>query len=384
MWVGTEHAVGNYNTGQPIDLDYDDLWNGGADDLVRWDSTGYATLAELAAATGQESHGLSVEPKFAQAASGDYRLDAASALIDAGVLIPGINDDYAGSGPDLGAYESEGYGFSLAVIPLSQQIDPGGVAAYDVAVQAMGGFDAAVTLVAASPSPSLMVSLSPALVAPPWQATLTVTDTHSSPLLPGLCYTVAITGTGGGLTETANTGLLVGGGRLYLPVILKGGEGRQRSPGMKWRPMNGDLASRRKLSLTRWSWTGLEQGMVSPRNRGWAAGLTARGNVGFPSRLGVDRSWQVRFPAAVPLVLPPLFEKGRGGRSIELLESLQDKTTDVTSLARWEPVLRWSGAVSLYMAQEIYQPWYRSVTYLYQRSSGALAHPSIIVIQGAQ
>jgi parallel beta-helix repeat protein len=105
IWSGTDYAVENYNTGQPIDLDYDDLWNDNGGDLVRWNSTRYATLAAFTAATGQEPHGLSVEPAFVAATNGDYALDPGSDLIDAGVVIPGINDDYVGAAPDVGAYE---------------------------------------------------------------------------------------------------------------------------------------------------------------------------------------------------------------------------------------------------------------------------------------
>jgi hypothetical protein len=197
------------------------LWNDGADDLVRWDGTRYPTLASFAAATGQEAHGLSVEPGFAGTDSGDYRLDPASEMIDAGQLIPGINDDYAGSGPDIGAHEYEGAGFALSISPPHQAIDPGGVARYVIDVRPVGGFSEDVALAAANPSPSLTLALAPAVVAPPGQATLTVTDTHSGPLLPGLVYTVPVTGTGGGLRQTEFAGLLIGGARLHLPVILK-------------------------------------------------------------------------------------------------------------------------------------------------------------------
>ena len=105
IWAGTDYAIYNYNTGQPIDLDYDDLWNDGTNDLVRWDGTRYPTLGGFSAATGQEAHGFDVEPGFVDAGMGDYTLDAASDLIDAGVIIPGINDGYEGAAPDVGAYE---------------------------------------------------------------------------------------------------------------------------------------------------------------------------------------------------------------------------------------------------------------------------------------
>jgi len=86
----------------------------------------------------------------------------------------------------------------------------------------VGGFSATVALVAASPSPSLTLSLAPTAVDPPEQATLTLTDTHPGPtLLPGLWYTVPITASGGDCTQTTSVGLLVGGARIYLPLILK-------------------------------------------------------------------------------------------------------------------------------------------------------------------
>ncbi|MBL7063149.1 MAG: right-handed parallel beta-helix repeat-containing protein [Anaerolineae bacterium] len=223
IWSGTNYALENYNTGQPIDLDYDDLWNDNGGDLVRWDSTRYATLTAFTGATGQEHHGFNVEPGFAGATSGDYTLDPASELIDAGVIISGINDDYVGIAPDVGAYEYQGYGFTLTTTPSSRAISPGGIARYDIGVQPIGGFTHTVTLVATSPSPSLTLSLAPTALDSAGQGTLTLTDTHPGPtLLPGLWYTIPITGTGGGVTRTVSVGLLVGGARVYLPVILRG------------------------------------------------------------------------------------------------------------------------------------------------------------------
>ena len=105
IWAGTDYAINNYNTSQPVDLDYDDLWNDHLNDLARWDNTRYATLADFTAGTGQEPHGLSQAPDFVDPAGGDYALNASSPLIDQGVLIPGVNDDYNGSAPDMGAYE---------------------------------------------------------------------------------------------------------------------------------------------------------------------------------------------------------------------------------------------------------------------------------------
>jgi hypothetical protein len=105
IWSGTDYAVNNYNTEQTVDFDHDDLWNAEYGPLVRWAEVDYGTLQEFSDATGQEVNGLNVDPGFVDPAAGDYSLDPASSLIDAGVRIPGINDDYAGDAPDIGAIE---------------------------------------------------------------------------------------------------------------------------------------------------------------------------------------------------------------------------------------------------------------------------------------
>ena len=85
----------------------------------------FKTLAEFAAATGQETHGVeldydifekaaapnpppnsSVPGKPYEAADFDFRLKAGSRAIDAGVKIPNVNDGFSGRAPDLGAYEA--------------------------------------------------------------------------------------------------------------------------------------------------------------------------------------------------------------------------------------------------------------------------------------
>jgi hypothetical protein len=81
-----------------------------------------------------------------------------------------------------------------------------------------------VTVTGASPSPSVTLGLSPAVVNTPGEVTLTLTDLHASgSLTSGLFYSAPITATGGGFTRTATVSLLVGGVRIYLPVILKNG-----------------------------------------------------------------------------------------------------------------------------------------------------------------
>ncbi|MBN2392725.1 MAG: hypothetical protein JXR84_18485, partial [Anaerolineae bacterium] len=110
IWAGTEYALYNANPTQPLDLDYDNLYTTLPGELAWWadlPDRHLNTLAELRAATGQELHGLNVVPGFANASVGDYTLGKGSDLIDAGMIIPGINDDYEGVAPDIGAYEFE-------------------------------------------------------------------------------------------------------------------------------------------------------------------------------------------------------------------------------------------------------------------------------------
>jgi len=87
-------------------------------------SQSFRTLAEFSAATGQEKHAVEVDydifekvappnpppnagipGKPYEASDFDFRLKPASKAVDAGMKIPNVNDGYAGSAPDLGAYE---------------------------------------------------------------------------------------------------------------------------------------------------------------------------------------------------------------------------------------------------------------------------------------
>jgi hypothetical protein len=83
----------------------------------------FNTLAELAAATSQETHGIEVDYDIFEslrppvppdsskpgvpyeAVDLNFRLKPGSRAVDAGVPLPNINDGFAGRAPDLGAYE---------------------------------------------------------------------------------------------------------------------------------------------------------------------------------------------------------------------------------------------------------------------------------------
>ena len=230
------------------------------------------TLAEWQQEFGFDLNSITSTPDelFVDPAGYDYHLKAGSPAINAGTLLGDVTDDLEGNarpvGPthDAGAYEYQAYGFDLAASPSVHVIAPGEVATYTLSIQPTGGFTATVALTATNPSPDLTLDLNPSAVDPPGQALLTITDTHTGPLLPGVWYTIPITGksqeasslvvgtngkagdfgvvapkgfslrkprrfapgsftaTGGGVTQTTDVQLLVGGTRVYLPIVLRG------------------------------------------------------------------------------------------------------------------------------------------------------------------
>jgi hypothetical protein len=222
IWAGTDYALYNANPTQPLDFDYDDLYTTLPGELAYWaglSDTHLNTLVELQTQTGQEMNGLNVVPGFANASSGDYTLTAASALIDKGVYLPGINTGYVGAAPDIGAFEYQGYGFTLDAIPSSRAIMPGEATTFAVTVQPIGSFSATVTLTATRPSSDLIINLAPLSIVPPGAATLIVTS--SANISMPTWYTISVTATSAGITQTISVNLLVGGERVYLPIIRK-------------------------------------------------------------------------------------------------------------------------------------------------------------------
>ena len=71
----------------------------------KWENKNYQTMAELCAATQLECAGWETPPGLTNPMAGDFSLQPASANIDRGVLLFGINDVFSGSAPDVGAIE---------------------------------------------------------------------------------------------------------------------------------------------------------------------------------------------------------------------------------------------------------------------------------------
>lgn len=108
IWMGSKRFAIEYDADDLIDFDYDNLLVNGLTSIVQWRGTKYTSLPDFTQATGQERHGLNVVPQFAAPQYGNYHLLPSSQLIDAGVVIPGINNNFWGSAPDIGAFEYTG------------------------------------------------------------------------------------------------------------------------------------------------------------------------------------------------------------------------------------------------------------------------------------
>lgn len=88
------------------DWNYDNWNTPSAGSHYKWDGVDYSNLSQLCRYAGLECRGHEDSPGFANPAAGDFSLLPSSPNIDRGVLIPGIDDQFMGSAPDIGAFES--------------------------------------------------------------------------------------------------------------------------------------------------------------------------------------------------------------------------------------------------------------------------------------
>ncbi len=121
LYIGTEgdYAMQVETPNVNCDFDYDGFGGGPFKHFLKWNKTRYTTLE----ATRQDApiyrHAVFVDAAsvFARGVQApensetqfphdvDLRLSPDSAAVNAGQVIPGINDEFSGTAPDLGAYE---------------------------------------------------------------------------------------------------------------------------------------------------------------------------------------------------------------------------------------------------------------------------------------
>jgi hypothetical protein len=102
------------------DFDYDGFGGGPWDIFMKWNRVFYKTIDDVRARSPVERHAAAVDAAnvFASGierpadvnrqfdpAKIDLRLKEGSAAVDAGEVLPTVNDGFIGKAPDLGAYE---------------------------------------------------------------------------------------------------------------------------------------------------------------------------------------------------------------------------------------------------------------------------------------
>ena len=104
VFAGTQYALYKVNL-VILDFDWDALFTTDPTRFVRWEGIRYDDLSAFQSATGQEPSGLAAPPLLADPSNGDFSPQPGSQLVDRGLVIPGINDDFEGQAPDVGAVE---------------------------------------------------------------------------------------------------------------------------------------------------------------------------------------------------------------------------------------------------------------------------------------
>jgi hypothetical protein len=122
FFVGTadNYAYENQAKATDCDFDYDGFAGGPFANFLKWNREKYATLKDVHEKAPIEKHAVHIGPEVKVFASGvmppadekqlvstppDLRLAPETPAIDAGQTLPGLNDGFSGSAPDLGAYE---------------------------------------------------------------------------------------------------------------------------------------------------------------------------------------------------------------------------------------------------------------------------------------
>jgi hypothetical protein len=120
LFIGTTASFAFESTAKmrECDFDYDGVGGGPWKLFLKWNGIRYPKIDDVRTKSPAWKHAVVIDSASAFASgvlppengdsvhqAVDLRLEAGTAAIDAGVAVPGFNDRFAGSAPDLGAYE---------------------------------------------------------------------------------------------------------------------------------------------------------------------------------------------------------------------------------------------------------------------------------------
>ncbi|HEX6033195.1 MAG TPA: right-handed parallel beta-helix repeat-containing protein, partial [Anaerolineales bacterium] len=108
VFQSTGYSFAEVPTGSTANDWNNDNWyttRGSTGPHFRWENVNFNTISALCGATGLECNGYESVPGFTNPTGGDFTLLSSSPNIDRGVVLPGINDNFVGNAPDVGAYE---------------------------------------------------------------------------------------------------------------------------------------------------------------------------------------------------------------------------------------------------------------------------------------
>ena len=100
----------------PFLADYNCFFNTGTSSLISINSSNFPDIPSYTAQYFVDSNSLNVDPIFVAASTNDFHLACNSPLIDAGIVIDGLNEGFKGAAPDIGAFESASTASGTATI----------------------------------------------------------------------------------------------------------------------------------------------------------------------------------------------------------------------------------------------------------------------------
>jgi hypothetical protein len=149
-------------------------------------------------------------------------IEAGSPAVDAGAVgCPGLDQrGVEREGPcDIGAYE---YHSQLVFPQPAKAAIPGGETKFEVLIQTRDSVTESFVLTVGNPNPKLDVSINPPSITKEQIGVIAITNTYTDTLMsPGIWHTLPVTATGTSLSLSGQVQLLVGGVRIFLPMVIK-------------------------------------------------------------------------------------------------------------------------------------------------------------------